>query len=156
MQEPLCATARGHGARVVLTGCGADHWFGGSNYYHADLLRRGRLLAFVQLVRGDTRLKKEYLLPPWMVFRFGLWPLLPAGVRRLARRVPRREKMPSWVNPRFGNNIGLVDRICPPVIEPLRSSFALRDDLCGSGDRAVGLGGWGGTSPAISSDVGYV
>ena len=128
MQELLFAVARSHGVRVVLTGCGPDAWFDGSYYQYADLLRRGRVLAFVQQARCVARLRKtKFLLPSWMVVRFGLWPLLPATVRRLARRPPRREKVPPWVDPLFGKKLRLVERICPPVIEPLGGSFTRRD-----------------------------
>jgi asparagine synthase (glutamine-hydrolysing) len=120
-----------NGARVMLSGHGGDAGFFGSFYHYADLLRRGRLLAFVRQVRGDARTPGS----DWSrssVVQCGAWPLLPPSLRRAfrpaARRWLRYAPVPSWIEPGFAARLDLESRIRPPARDRQGPSAA-RDDL---------------------------
>jgi len=103
---PLRALARQKGIRVLLTGVGGDEWLDGSYYQYADLLRRGRLIAFVRQLRHGS---PDRMLGSAM--RFGIWPLMPARVRSTLRWILRRDPVPRWINRQFARRHSLRERL---------------------------------------------
>ncbi|MCU1383744.1 MAG: asparagine synthase (glutamine-hydrolyzing), partial [Acidobacteria bacterium] len=53
--DPLRALVRDRGARVLLTGMGADDWLGASGSIYADLLGQRQFRAFIDRARADRR-----------------------------------------------------------------------------------------------------
>lgn len=112
---------RGHD--IVLTGAGGDYLFAGSIFRYADLLREWRVAAAVRQFlhdRGTDSSGSSRLA----LLQAGVWPLLPArikrGLRPLARRVAGIPAAPAWLR---------LQRTTPlPPIEPPRGgSFATEE-----------------------------
>lgn len=110
MSDSLKRIARDHGIRVMLTGYGGDNWLTGSPYYYADLLRGLRLAPFARQVNWDYR-AELIARPVFSVLNYGVWPLLPEGVRRTAKLVWSPKRIPEWLDPDFAGRIGLRDRL---------------------------------------------
>jgi asparagine synthase (glutamine-hydrolysing) len=106
-------TLADQGIRVALSGEGGDIALTGSVFHYADLLRRGRVVAacrrYADVARSDGM--------SWtsaMLLRAGIWPVLPAAVRRTARRFARRWRanvVPSWIAAPFAQRTALADRL---------------------------------------------
>jgi asparagine synthase (glutamine-hydrolysing) len=111
----LFARARERQVRVVLTGVGGDQWLAGSSFYYADLIRRGRLIALTRLLAA-AQPDSELAWTPFQVIRSGIFPLVPARARRLARRVLGWSAVPSWIHAGFARRIGLGDRLRAPAL----------------------------------------
>ena len=128
--------ARGH--RAMLTGQGGDYGFFGSVYSCADLLRRGRLVAFYRLCRAAAA-DPDNRWAPTDVVRYGVWPLLPTRLRGMlrpfARRVADVTVVPEWIDPRLAGRTGLEQRLRPAA--PTPGPSAARDDV-----RAAFESGW--------------
>jgi asparagine synthase (glutamine-hydrolysing) len=128
--------ARGH--RAMLTGQGGDYGFYGSTYSCADLLRRGRLVAFCRLCRSVAA-DPDNRWAATDAVRYGVWPLLPTRLRNIlrpfARRIADVARVPEWIDPRFAARTGLEHRLRPAAPPPGPS--AARDDV-----RAAYESGW--------------
>lgn len=96
MIEPMRRLQAARGNRVALDGIGGDEWFAGSKGRLADLLRRGRVLAMIQEALAGRRVT-AYEHSPMDLLRFGLWPLLPYGIRAAVRRLLRRKNAHAFV-----------------------------------------------------------
>jgi asparagine synthase (glutamine-hydrolysing) len=121
---------RTHGIGVVLTGQGGDTGFYGSHYAYADLIRRGRMMAALRQWRINGR--DPHFGATWSdLVSAGLWPLVPAAVRRvvapLARGIGGVPAIPSWIEPQFARRIDLARRLRPPS-SVRRAGRAARDD----------------------------
>jgi len=126
MLQPLVDAARARGIRVILTGVGGDEWLQGSEFYYADLIRRGQWGTLVRLLRAapagspvDRTLR--------LVLAAGVRPLLPLVARRAVRRLLGRTLVPAWIEPSFARRVGLDDRLRPPDPSPWRGSYARAD-----------------------------
>jgi asparagine synthase (glutamine-hydrolysing) len=97
------------GGRVLLNGVGSDEWFYGHRAHLADLLFRGRLLAFA------ARWRVELALPDSVgtagVWRDAVWPLVPSWVRPAARRLVVGRRLPPWMDAGLANRVALADRL---------------------------------------------
>ncbi len=99
----LARTSRSEGARVALVGKGGDELFSTTSYYIADLLRRGRLVAFA----------REWMRRPgksvWSFVHYAVAPSLPLRVRKAAAVVRGGRPLhhyldrvvPAWIRPDF-------------------------------------------------------
>jgi asparagine synthase (glutamine-hydrolysing) len=101
------------GVRVALSGEAGDLGLGGSVFHYADLLRRGRFVAalrrYADVARSDGMSWRSA-----MFLRAGIWPILPARARRVARRFARRWRssgVPAWIPPAFARHTALADRL---------------------------------------------
>ena len=123
LMRPLFDRARYRGVRVILTGIGGDEWFAGTSLYYADLIRRGRWLALArQLQAADPESEMEW---GWRdLVRAGVFPLVPAAVRRSARRLLGKT-VPKWIDPTFARRVDLATRLQWPPLVP----------FCGSHER---------------------
>jgi asparagine synthase (glutamine-hydrolysing) len=103
----MCALVRDGGARVLLSGHGADHYLAGSRTYLADLVARGRWAAAARdAARYAVRDRGSFWRCLW---RHGLYPLAPAPLRlRWARE---SETLPDWVDPGFARRVGMAGRL---------------------------------------------
>jgi asparagine synthase (glutamine-hydrolysing) len=107
MLEPMRRQQAARGIRVALDGIGGDEWFAGSKVRLADLLRRGRVLAAIREALAGRRVT-AYEHSPLDLLRFGLWPLLPYGIRAACRRLCRRTNVWPFVAPGLARHL-------PPV-----------------------------------------
>ena len=124
--DPLMTMARAKGIRVLLTGLGGDEWLTGSYYHYADLLRSLKLRDLIRQLRFDSRVPRV-IFPSLPVFRVGLWPLIPQGVRRVVKKVLRRNSIPPWVDPQFARRSQLTRRLQEENSAKNFTSFAQRD-----------------------------
>ena len=106
--DPLRALVHDRGVRVLLTGMGADDWFGGTPLTYADLFARGRWGALARRARAE-RSGDDFIGWP-SVARSALWPLVPPLLQRVIRVALRRRRPPAWLEPAFAARIGLADR----------------------------------------------
>ncbi|HEY1851082.1 MAG TPA: asparagine synthase-related protein [Candidatus Binataceae bacterium] len=121
----LWPAARGKGFRVLLSGTGSDEWLSGSNYAYAELLRTGRWVRLWSEVREDLR------RPPaprkggaiGLVLRSAIWPLLPADLRKMVRRLLKQPPYPDFIQPAFAARIGLSDHLQRQPRRPAGMSF---------------------------------
>lgn len=91
--------------RVLLTGLGGDELFGGSRFYYADLLARGRLkVLFAELTHRTATQRRSF----WALVRRSLvLPLLP---RALSDRLERKHhliRLPDWYERRLFRACGI-------------------------------------------------
>lgn len=113
MLDPLREYAAQSSVRVLLTGCGGDEWFTGSRFHYADWLRHGALLRTARQVVSDARVRGVRWSASTVV-RFGVWPVLPAGMRaRIVHARPglRRKIVPDWIGPEAAARTALESRI---------------------------------------------
>lgn len=80
----LARTTRAAGARIALDGCGGDQLFQVSDIILADHLRAGRWREAIRHARARQRGWKHFV-------RFGVMPLVPAGVLGAAEHVLGRD-----------------------------------------------------------------
>lgn len=100
-----------HGARVLLTGQGADDLLRGSALVLAERLRGGDLRVVPEIWRYARGLGRS---PGRDLIRFLVWPLLSGQgedrLRRLARR-PLPPAVPEWIAPELIRRTGLDRRL---------------------------------------------
>lgn len=100
MAATLYAQMQAHGHRATLTGAGGDFLFTGSVFQYADLLRRFRIVAAVRRYIDDGR-ADDTGRSRFGLLQAGVWPLLPAALKRclrpLARRMVGIEEQPPWL-----------------------------------------------------------
>jgi asparagine synthase (glutamine-hydrolysing) len=110
---------RGAGARVLLSGMGADHYLYGTLDYITDLASAGRIGEAVREVttwsvatrRSFWRLGRRYLVDPF----------LPAGLARTGAALP-----PDWLAPQWGGRGGTGAGARRPVRPAAGQRFARR------------------------------
>lgn len=109
MLAPINAALREAGAGAVLTGFGGDQYWLGDWIHMADLLKQGRFGGLNAWRRAGASMGDiEW---SWGAFLTeGVFPLVPAGARAIARRV-RPAPLPSWIDPGFAERVGLRDRL---------------------------------------------
>jgi asparagine synthase (glutamine-hydrolysing) len=124
----LYDAARQRGSRAAIWGYGGDEWLTGTPAHAADLLRGLRLRALARQIRDDLRACRGLGGPPVGLadaLRWSVYPLVPAGAKRLVRRVHRRD-VPSWIAPAFARRVGLPDRLARPLTTPAFPTLAQR------------------------------
>jgi len=92
---PLVRRAADDGVQVMLDGQGGDETFGIAPFLVADLIRAGRLLAAISLVRyrfPGARQKAGWRPTARVMVQFGLRPALPHSVYALLRRLRGPER----------------------------------------------------------------
>jgi asparagine synthase (glutamine-hydrolysing) len=98
--RPLHRAIAAAGHRTALTGAGADFLFSGSIFAYADLLRQRRPLAALRRFRDDGAGASMDQFATGLI-QAGIWPLLPARMKRLlrplARRFAARRAQPAWL-----------------------------------------------------------
>jgi asparagine synthase (glutamine-hydrolysing) len=105
---PLRHAASESGVRVMLTGVGADEWFGGTCWHYFDLLRRGR---FIEAAR--RRLEAwRHAQPVGLVTiaRAVAWDATPPSMQRRIRRALAPWLYPAWLDGGFVERVGLAAR----------------------------------------------
>lgn len=107
----MLARARDRGAKVLLTGHGADDVLRGSSQVYADRVRRGDVRALWEILRYAKRRKplrglvlRHYLGAPLAPLR------LQAALRRLKGKRTGPPALPSWIHKDFAQRSGLADR----------------------------------------------
>lgn len=102
--------ARNRGARVLLTGHGADDLLAGSVLVYADRLRRGDLRAVLEVARHAAGRGRAWR---WVLYNYLARPLLPPALDealgRLTGRAPE-PGLPDWIDPGFARRTGLIER----------------------------------------------
>jgi asparagine synthase (glutamine-hydrolysing) len=107
---PMRRAIASRGIRVALTGSGGDLGLSGSYFYYADLLKRGRIAAFLRRYH-DVATAPEHGWASAELLRGALWPLLPARLRRVLRPLARRLShlaVPDWIEPALARRAGLA------------------------------------------------
>ncbi|MFQ5542493.1 MAG: asparagine synthase-related protein, partial [Candidatus Binatia bacterium] len=127
MCDPLAILAQENGFRVLLTGLGGDEWFSGSRYHYADLLRKLRIRSLIRKARSDCTVPGVLPLPSHPVVTWGVKPLIPNTIRRVARRLRRRNGVPDWIDSQFSHNIHLPERLSVETDWSRFSNFAQGD-----------------------------
>jgi asparagine synthase (glutamine-hydrolysing) len=136
MLEDARATARAAGVRVLLTGAGGDEWFTGSPYRYADWCASGAVARAAIALAGEVRVR-GWRHPTREALLCGVWPLLPAPVRRgVKRTLGRRDALPAWIDAHAGARTNLLARVSARV-EPRPGETFAQADL-----RALGTGGF--------------
>lgn len=113
----LWSSIKNKGFRVVLNGAGGDEWLTGSMAHYADFLRRFDLKSLIRQWRADRQFAdKESVpainLPSLLLLRAGILPLLPYGLRRIIKKVIRRDSAEyGLVAPGFARRIRLSERL---------------------------------------------
>jgi asparagine synthase (glutamine-hydrolysing) len=103
----MCAVIRRHGARVLLSGLGADHYLSGLRLYLADWIAQGRLQ---QAARGILAWAMHDRVSFWAtLLKEGVWPFIPRRVR--AAWLPPEERPPDWIAPAFAHELDLIPRL---------------------------------------------
>ncbi len=117
--------AREKGFRVLLSGAGSDEWMSGSAHEYADMLSGGHWRKLWQRMRDDSRLmsKADDRGIPDFFLRYALWPLLPASLHKLGRRLRNHRVVPDFINPDFAQRIGLSDRLQLELRRPPGMTF---------------------------------
>ena len=97
------ARARVAGSRVLMVGVGGDQWLGGSRLYYAEALREGNWRDFLASFKADWN-NVGFHASAWWALRYGLVPLLPENVKRLARQADLSRRIhrldtSSWLVP---------------------------------------------------------
>ncbi|MBX6331634.1 MAG: hypothetical protein IRY91_07290, partial [Gemmatimonadaceae bacterium] len=102
----LCATIRGAGGHVVLTGAGGDTLFAGSMFFFADWLSRGRIRPTMREMLHRAAIGRVSF---WeLAYRNVILPLLPPSVQR--RLVVDPGQMPPWLLQTAISRYGLSER----------------------------------------------
>jgi asparagine synthase (glutamine-hydrolysing) len=101
-------------ARVALNGHGGDFLFQVSSVYLADMLAHGRVISLAREMRAQGVRFKSAARP---LFKWGVQPLLPAPMLRLAEKVRGRpiyghfdRPIPSWYRAEFSRSHGIAER----------------------------------------------
>jgi asparagine synthase (glutamine-hydrolysing) len=125
MMDRMRMSMRSRGTRVALTGLGGDEWLGPSQFNYADLMHSGRLLTLARRLRSDSA--DEWFMGWPRALKYMFWPLLPAPLQRIVRRVMRRGEPPDWIDAAFAARTGLRERLARHTIDLPYSSFARYD-----------------------------
>ncbi|MCC3244440.1 asparagine synthase (glutamine-hydrolyzing) [Methylocystis sp. WRRC1] len=72
------------GARVVLSGAGGDHFLSGSRVYYAEELAQHNWRKLNSCLRADVK-ASGFFQAVWLLFRYGLAPLLPPAAKNALR-----------------------------------------------------------------------
>ncbi len=116
--QGLAVSARRNGSRVVLTGDGGDEWLAGDMAHCADLLGRLQIPRLIRQFRHDVEQYRAWAFTgaadprPFSLFmEWCVKPLPPASIMSAAKRMLRRNIVPSWVSPGFARAVRLEDRL---------------------------------------------
>lgn len=125
MWNAVWPAARDKGFRVLLSGTGSDEWLSGSVNAYADLLRAGQFRSLWHRAHEDARTlpNVKHRSGTDLILRHGLWPLLPAAVRKGVRSLRRRPLVPAFINPALARRIDLADRLQSEPRRPAGMSF---------------------------------
>ena len=110
MGNSLRALAQDKGFKVLFTGIGGDEWLTGSLYHAADLLRGLRVVTMLRRIGLDTGNSDPRDIAR-AGLEFAIRPLLPVALRRVLKRVLKRDGVPSWINRDFARRIDLAERL---------------------------------------------
>ena len=100
--------------RVMLTGMGGDELFWGHQEFYADAVRGLRVGSIVRRYRDDRRMKAldpDTYSASKKLFRFGVAPVIPKSLKRVARTFVGSANFPVWLNPDFVRRTDLVARL---------------------------------------------
>ena len=118
-------------ARVALNGHAGDFLFQVSPVYLADMLARGRIISLTRELRARGVRFKSSVGP---LFTWGLRPLLPEPLLRLAERLRGRpihgyfdRPIPSWLGTEFPGANELVERARRGTPQPKNGSRAAHE-----------------------------
>jgi asparagine synthase (glutamine-hydrolysing) len=108
----IYSMARRQGVRALLDGVDGDLVASYNSFYLSHFLRAGKWKLASQVLFA---LSKELELPPSVVLRQGLRPLLPLGLQALYRQLRKRqaeasEERDSTISQEFARRIGLAER----------------------------------------------
>jgi asparagine synthase (glutamine-hydrolysing) len=107
--EKMLQILRRRGARVLLTGHGADDLLRGSLWVFLDRVCRGDLTAALELVRTARSQGRKV---SGSLYHHLLRPLLPNGlIRVLHRNLDAAPDLPSWIAARFARRTDLIERM---------------------------------------------
>jgi asparagine synthase (glutamine-hydrolysing) len=125
MTDRLRSLVRQRGARVALTGIGADEWLGTSPWAYADLLKQGRLSPLARRLHLDAALEGFIGWPA--AAKAMLWPLVPKRARGVVRHALGRGRGPAWIDPDFAVRIDLADRLAQHEVDVAFESYEQYD-----------------------------
>ena len=114
--DRLSCLTKEQGFRVVLSGAGGDEWLTGSLALRR-FLRQLNLVSLIRQVRSDRQFTSgdsvpAIISPSLPVFRAGLWPLLPAAIRRMVKRAVRNGSVNyGLADPDFARRTKLAERL---------------------------------------------
>jgi asparagine synthase (glutamine-hydrolysing) len=118
-------------AHAALNGHAGDFLFLVSSVYLADLLARGRIISLARELRAQGVRFKSSLRP---LFRWGVHPLLPEPMLRLAERLRGRplygyfdRPIPSWLRADFARSNHLIERARRGTPRPKHGSRAAHE-----------------------------
>jgi asparagine synthase (glutamine-hydrolysing) len=104
----LRMAASERGVRVMLTGVGADEWFGGTYWHYLDLLRRGRVIEAARR-RFEAR-RHGQSVSAVRIARGFAWDAAPAWMQRWTRRALAPWLYPAWLDAGFVKRVDLAAR----------------------------------------------
>jgi asparagine synthase (glutamine-hydrolysing) len=114
--DRLVQRVRDTGCRVVLTGMGGDDWLGAAWIHIPELLMRGRVREFFDVLRWENEQEfRAGWLKPLLVR--GVWPLLPPAMQTLVNRARGRtaSPVPDPLTPEFAAATRVGERTALPT-----------------------------------------
>ncbi len=125
MLQGIRKHAASEGSRVLLNGIGGDEWLGGSRIYYAEELAHGRWSKLYGCFKSDTRAFRPRLALAWLI-RYGLFPLLPTGLKRDIQRLIRHGRGNSdayWLSAEMQDRIASIsEKATAKRIKPVRAA----------------------------------
>lgn len=112
------------GFHVLLTGVGGDQWLSGSPRYYADLIRELKLRELWKDLRLNWRFGDPEASRVRNLLQYGVWPLLPAFLKRTVKSFSGVDEIPRCIRPEFARRIGLRERILRNSTYPAGLTFA--------------------------------
>ena len=114
--DRLVERVRDTGCRVVLTGMGGDDWLCAAWIHIPELLARGRVREFFDVLRweNEQEFRTGWLKP---VLVRGVWPLLPLAMQTLVNRARGRtaSPVPDPLTPEFAAATRVGERTALPT-----------------------------------------
>ena len=101
------------GVNVLLSGVGADEWFGGHRWHQTDLLVAGRWRSLWRVWQRERGIEDRFSTRDFVLQT--LMPLLPRPVKAIGRRLTGVGGLPEWIRPDFAARINLADRMRVPT-----------------------------------------
>jgi asparagine synthase (glutamine-hydrolysing) len=109
MADLLLEKVRSRGVRVLLTGYGGDEWLFGSPARPSDLIKTRNWKQLISQLRAYTK-SHGFAETAHILFRSGLFQLLPAAMRRSVKEMSSRFRDFTPLDKDFANRIGFHRR----------------------------------------------